>query len=208
MGRRLLTRSVFRLARPLWQGRKEEAHAAHVFWPADFCLGEDFRADKVPGGTRESQARLRPRHDGISSEGETNCWTDIVKSSANESSAVQTGPQRGSSYEELNCVLCSALCVPAGGRLAATSDCFLYFFWDQDIAGTANKSLRTKFCLWLIKMLLWDTLGHSRSWRQLPLLLHIMAPNCSECPETAVTSPYYRHRSTVHTPGLDCSIKY
>ena len=65
-----LNLSISRLARPLRQGREEEAHPAHLLRPADLRAGEDVRADEVPGGAGARQAGLRPRHVRISSEGE------------------------------------------------------------------------------------------------------------------------------------------
>ena len=66
-----LIRYTSRLAGTFRQGRQEEAHQAHILWSADLCLGEDVRADQVPGRARESQARIRSGDDRISSEGNT-----------------------------------------------------------------------------------------------------------------------------------------
>lgn len=52
------------------QGRQEEAHEAHLQWPADLRAGEDLRADQVPGRAGAGQARVRTRHDRVTSQGQ------------------------------------------------------------------------------------------------------------------------------------------
>lgn len=52
------------------QGRQEEAHPSDVQRSADFCPGENVRADQILGGTGARQAGVRPRHDRVTSEGE------------------------------------------------------------------------------------------------------------------------------------------
>ena len=54
------------------QGREEEAHAAHVLWPADICFGEDVRTDKVLGGARAGKVSVRTGHVRESGQGECN----------------------------------------------------------------------------------------------------------------------------------------
>ena len=51
------------------RARQEEAHEADLQRPADIRPREDVRADQVPSGSREGQARLRPRHVRVPSQG-------------------------------------------------------------------------------------------------------------------------------------------
>lgn len=51
------------------QGRQEKALQTDVFRTADFCFGEDFRANQIPGGTRESQTGVQFGDDREPSQG-------------------------------------------------------------------------------------------------------------------------------------------
>lgn len=51
------------------QGWQEKTHTAHVQRPTDLRVGEDLRADQIPGRARTREASIRAGNDGVASQG-------------------------------------------------------------------------------------------------------------------------------------------